>query len=122
MYKRQVVHHVDGDDLRALTVNGDYSRVGREDNIRKAQTIAQFLQSKGHTVVVSLVAPYRALREEFKARASVTEVYVHTTELRGREDKHASGYEPPLKAFIDVDTTHKSVQEALGMVLEQVQL
>ena len=68
-----VVHHVDGDDLRALTVNADYSRVGRENNIRKAQTIAQFLQSKGQTVVVSLVAPYRTLREEFKSRAKVTE-------------------------------------------------
>lgn len=117
-----VVHHVDGDDLRALTVNADYSRVGRENNIRKAQTIAQFLQSKGQTVVVSLVAPYRALREEFKSRATVTEVYVHTTELRGREDKHASDYEPPLEGFIDVDTTSKSVEDALGMVLEQVQV
>ena len=114
------VHHVDGDDLRALTVNADYSREGRENNIRKAQTIAQFLQSKGHTVVVSLVAPYRSLREEFKTRANVTEVYVHTTELRGREDKHASDYEPPLDAFIDVDTTSKSVQDALNVVLEQV--
>ena len=94
-----VVHHVDGDDLRALTVNADYSRVGRENNIRKAQTIAQFLQSKGQTVVVSLVAPYRTLREEFKSSAKVTEVYVHTTELRGREDKHASDYEPPLEVL-----------------------
>jgi len=101
-------------------VNADYSRTGRENNIRKAQTIAQFLQSKGHTVVVSLVAPYRSLREEFKSRANVTEVYVHTKELRGREDKHASDYEPPLDAFIDVDTTSKSVQDALNVVLEQV--
>ena len=73
-------------------------------------------------MVVSLVAPYRALREEFKSRATVTEVYVHTTELRGREDKHASDYEPPLEGFIDVDTTSKSVEDALGMVLEQVQV
>ena len=72
-------------------------------------------------MVVSLVAPYRALREEFKARATVTEVYVHTTELRGREDKHASDYEPPLEGFIDIDTTSKSVEDALGVLLENVQ-
>ena len=48
--------HVDGDDLRALTANADYSRAGRESNIRRAQTIAHYLQNQGRTVVVSLVA------------------------------------------------------------------
>ena len=112
--------HVDGDDLRALTTNEDYSREGREDNIRRAQTIAHYLQAKGHTVVVSLVAPYRELRETFKAEADVTEVYVHTTETRGREGKHASDYEPPFVNFIDIDTTGRSVQECLAEVLDAV--
>ena len=44
--------HVDGDDLRALTANADYSRAGREANIRRAQTIAHYLQNQGRTVVV----------------------------------------------------------------------
>jgi adenylylsulfate kinase len=105
--------HVDGDDLRALTTNADYSRAGREANIRRAQTIAHYLQNQGHTVVVSLVAPYRDIREELKAHAQVTEVYVHTTEQRGREEKHAKDYEAPLENFIAIDTTGKSVQECL---------
>ena len=109
--------HVDGDDLRALTTNADYSRGGRENNIRRAQLLAHYLQSKGHTVVVSLVAPYRDIREELKAAADVTEVYVHTTETRGREEKHASDYEPPLADFIDIDTTGKSVEESLKEVI-----
>ena len=109
--------HVDGDDLRALTTNEDYSRGGRENNIRRAQMLAHYLQSKGHTVVVSLVAPYRDIREELKAADRVTEVYVHTTETRGREEKHASDYEPPLTDFIDIDTTGKSVEESLNEVV-----
>ena len=109
--------HVDGDDLRALTTNADYSRGGRENNIRRAQLLAHYLQSKGHTVVVSLVAPYRDIREELKAAADVTEVYVHTTETRGREEKHASDYEAPLTDFIDIDTTGKSVNESLQEVI-----
>lgn len=109
--------HVDGDDLRALTTNADYSRGGRENNIRRAQLLAQYLQSKGQTVVVSLVAPYRDIREELKATAEVTEVYVHTTEKRGREEKHASDYEAPLTDFIDIDTTGKSVEESLQEVI-----
>ena len=109
--------HVDGDDLRALTTNADYSRGGRENNIRRAQLLAHYLQSKGHTVVVSLVAPYRDIREELKAAADVTEVYVHTTETRGREEKHASDYEAPLTDFIDIDTTGKSVEDSLQEVI-----
>ena len=112
--------HVDGDDLRALTTNVDYSKEGREENIRRAQMIAQYLQSKGQTVVVSLVAPYRGLREDFKARAEVTEVFVHTSEIRGREDKHAKDYEAPINNFIDVDTTSKDVESCLHEVLEAV--
>jgi adenylylsulfate kinase len=112
--------HVDGDDLRALTTNADYSRAGREENIRRAQTIARYLQAKGQTVVVSLVAPYRNLRESFKAEAVVTEVYVHTTETRGREGKHASDYEAPLANFIDIDTTGKTVEKSLAEVLNAV--
>ena len=112
--------HVDGDDLRALTTNADYSRGGRENNIRRAQLLAHYLQSKGHTVVVSLVAPYRDIREELKATAEVTEVYVHTTETRGREEKHASDYEAPLDNFIDIDTTGKSVEDSLQQVLDAI--
>ena len=112
--------HVDGDDLRALTTNADYSRGGRENNIRRAQLLAHYLQSKGQTVVVSLVAPYRDIREELKATAEVTEVYVHTTETRGREEKHASDYEAPLDNFIDIDTTGKSVEDSLQEVLDAI--
>jgi len=112
--------HVDGDDLRALTTNADYSRGGRENNIRRAQLLAHYLQSKGQTVVVSLVAPYRDIREELKATAEVTEVYVHTTETRGREETHASDYEAPLDNFIDIDTTGKSVEGSLQEVLDAI--
>jgi len=109
--------HVDGDDLRALTANADYSRAGREANIRRAQTIAHYLQNQGRTVVVSLVAPYRDIREELKARANVSEIYVHTEERRGREAKHANDYEPPLSHFIDINTTNCSVGESLQTLL-----
>ena len=112
--------HVDGDDLRALTSNADYSRAGREANIRRAQTIAHYLQNQGRTVVVSLVAPYRDIREELKAHAEVTEVYVHTTEQRGREDRHAADYEAPLKNFIDIDTTGQSVADSLQELLDRI--
>ena len=112
--------HVDGDDLRALTSNADYSRAGREANIRRAQTIAHYLHNQGRTVVVSLVAPYRAIREELKAATEVVEVYVHTTEARGREEKHAQDYEAPIAGFIDIDTTGTTIEASLHQLLEAV--
>ena len=112
--------HVDGDDLRALTSNADYSRAGREANIRRAQTIAHYLHNQDRVVVVSLVAPYRGLREEFKAATGLTEIYVHTTEARGREAKHASDYEAPLERFIDIDTTGSPVESSLASLLTQL--
>jgi adenylylsulfate kinase-like enzyme len=110
--------HIDGDDLRAMTSNADYSRAGREANIRRAQTVAHYLHNKGEIAVVSLVAPYREIREELKAAAPVLEVYVHTTDVRGREDRAASDYEAPLERFIDVDTTDRSVDACVDQVLE----
>ena len=112
--------HVDGDDLRALTANADYSRAGREANIRRAQTIAHYLQNQGRTVVVSLVAPYRGIREELKAITEVTEIYVYTTENRGREERHVQDYEPPTDSFIDIDTTKKSVEDCLSIILRKI--
>ena len=78
--------HIDGDDLRGLSSNVDYSEQGRINNIRTAQSIAMYLDNKGQDVVVSVIAPYKWLREEFKERHKVNEIYLHTTEIRGRED------------------------------------
>lgn len=110
------VFMVDGDDLRALTANADYSPAGREANIRRAQDIALYLSRQGRIVIVAVVAPFRWLREEFKARANVKEVYVHTTEVRGREHFHSDEYDLPELDFLNLDTTDIAVSEAVEEV------
>lgn len=114
--------HIDGDDLRDLLINKDYSRQGRETNIKTAQTIALYLHNQGFDVVVSLVSPYRELREEFKSRTDVVEIYIHTTEERGREQFHVSDYEEPLTDFIDVDTTNEDEITSLNKIIRNVYL
>jgi len=57
---------VDGDDIREIFDNKDYSETGRRKNIELAQNIAHFLHNKGNNVLVSLVSPYRDQRESFK--------------------------------------------------------
>lgn len=108
---------IDGDDLRDITINKDYSKKGREKNITTAQKIAHFLFNKNFIVIVSLVAPYKELREEFKSIAPVLEVYLHTTEVRGREKFFAEDYEAPVENFINIDTTEKTVKECVHEIL-----
>ena len=111
--------HIDGDDLRGLSSNVDYSEQGRISNIRTAQSIAMYLDNKGQNVVVSVVAPYKWLREEFKERHDVNEIYVHTSEIRGREHYFAEDYEKPEENFLEIDTTNVSVDECISRVLEE---
>tara|TARA_B100002052_G_scaffold215280_1_gene197248 strand:+ start:285 stop:713 length:429 start_codon:yes stop_codon:yes gene_type:complete len=113
------VFHIDGDDLRGLSANVDYSKQGRISNIRTAQSIAMYLDNKGKNVVVSVVAPYKWLREEFKERHDVNEIYVHTSEIRGREHYFAEDYEKPEENFLEIDTTNVSVDECILRVLEE---
>ncbi len=110
--------HIDGDDLRDIFDNKDYSENGRRINIQRAQDIALFLNTKNHDVVVSLVSPYRDQREDLKSKTSVTEIYVHTTEERGREKFHVSNYEPPLNNFVSIDTTGKDVFDSYNELLK----
>ena len=60
------IFHIDGDDLRDLFENKDYSEAGRRKNIELAQQIAQYLHNKGKDVLVSLVSPYKDQRDNFK--------------------------------------------------------
>ena len=104
---RRDVFHIDGDDLRALTLNADYSEAGRIQNIKSAQLLSHFLQSRGCDVVVSLVSPYKDMRDAFKEFLGndIVEIYVHTNRKRQREQFKVEGYEAPETEFFDMDTT-----------------
>lgn len=111
---------VDGDDIRDIFQNKDYSENGRRKNIEKAQDISLFLNSKGFDVIVSLVSPYKDQRDEFKNKHNVLEFYVHTEDIRGREDYHVSNYEQPTENFVDINTTNIAVQKSLGEIINKI--
>ena len=105
------IYQIDGDDLREILNNKDYSEQGRRKNIETAHAIAKYLENKDkHSlIIVSLVSPFRDLREELKQSHSAIEFYVHTTEIRGRENFHVANYEEPLENFVDIDTNEDEV-------------
>lgn len=116
------VFHIDGDHLRQLTTNKDYSEQGRIDNVKTAQKIANFLHNDNYDVVVSLVSPYRWLREEFKEKMGddIVEFYIHTSEPRERDHFRVEGYEEPLKNFVSIDTTKDTPEESLSKILSNL--
>ena len=116
--------HVDGDDVREIFNNKDYSETGRRKNIELAQHITHFLHNKGNNVVVSLVSPYRDQREEFKQKIgeNIIEIYVHTLNLRGREDFHVKNYEEPLENFLDMDTSDVIIETCVKNILDYEEL
>ena len=114
------VFHIDGDDLRDLFDNKDYSEVGRRKNIELAQQISEYLHNKGKHLFVSLVSPYKDQRDKFKSKMgnNLIEVYVHTTEIRGRESFFVQDYELPTENYIDIDTTNVSINDSANIILE----
>jgi hypothetical protein len=54
--------------------------------------------------------------------SELTEIYVYTSELRGREANHVSDYEKPTEKFIDIDTTEIEPIGSLLEIINQIQL
>lgn len=113
---------VDGDDLRDLISNNDYSIKGRVYNVDIAQKIAHYLYNQNSDVIVSLVSPYLDQREEFKTLIGngIIEIYVHTSEPRERDHFHVKGYQKPKSNFIDIDTTIDSIEESFEKIVKKI--
>lgn len=119
--QRKQIFLVDGDDIREIWQNEDYSEEGRKTNNKNAQALAEYLHRHGH-VIVSLVSPYRELREEFKdyMYPNIVEIYVHTSEERGRENHFCEDYEPPIDYYIDIDTTKDDPDDSLQRIIAEM--
>lgn len=111
--------NLDGDDLRNINKNKDYSKEGRIKNISTAISIIRFLANKKYICVVSIVAPYRFLRDTLKTEFPFLEVYLYTSEKRGRENFFAEDYEEPIDSkHIRIDTGKLTIKESLDEILD----
>ena len=111
--------NIDGDDIRNLSDNKDYSEQGRRKNVELAQQIAKYLNIQGKDVVVSLVSPYKDQRNDFKEKMGedLVEIYVHTTEIRGREQFFVENYQAPTENYLYICTDNITVEECAQKIL-----
>ena len=100
--------HIDGDDIREVLGNKDYSEKGRRKNIQFAIDMAKVMENKGYCVLVSLVSPYRDLR--------FGDIFYLNSTRPLREEYHVDNFEPPLENFTEINTD-KPIEECIDEIL-----
>ena len=104
---------IDGDEFREMFANKNYSREGREENIRNANAVATYLTKldcwwfqtkKPPSVIISLVNPYESLRNElFNNVGHIVEILL-TSDRGLRKEHHVKNFEEGSPNFrLDTD-------------------
>ena len=112
---------IDGDSLRKVTRNSDYSKDGRRKNVNSAINLAINSDMSNDYTVVALVSPFKDLRELLKnnVKHTVKEIYLHSSRLR--EGKMVDYYEPPLNNYLDIDTDKHTIEESIKLITDYIQ-
>lgn len=137
-YKVEVL---DGDVVREnLTKGLGFSKVDRDENVRRIGFVAQLLTRNGVIVIVSAISPYRSIRDEVRNRiGDFVEIYVNAPlavcekrDVKGLYKRARSGeiksftgisdpYEPPMNPEVECRTDQETLQESVLKVMNQVQ-
>jgi adenylylsulfate kinase-like enzyme len=115
-------HNIDGDKLRELFKNKNFTREGRIQNLNRASDIAHYLNSTGTDVVLSLVYPYKEARDYLRSLTSEVK-FVHLTyEVdRGREQYHVLDFEYPQdEDVLHLNTEWLEINDCIKQILEYV--
>ena len=114
--------NIDGDELRKLFVNKDYSREGRVKNLNRASDIAHFLNSIRNNVILSLVYPYKEARDYLNSLTKdVAWIYLTYEGERGREKFHVQDFDiPSEERILHLDTSTTSLENCLKLIDEYV--
>lgn len=96
----QGVVWLDGDAVRDVFDDGDYSRQGRfRQGIRVAK-LAKLIANQGFSVVVSVIAPYEELRAQIRKMTNCTFYYLTHNPY---PDDPEYPYEPAWDAEVIID-------------------
>jgi adenylylsulfate kinase len=135
------VEWLDGGVVRRHISKGlGYSKEDRDKNDRRIGFVAELLTRNGVIVLVSAISPYRAVRDEMRARiGKFLEIYVEAPldvcrrrDINGVYRRAASGeihnvtrlddpYEPPLSPDVVRHTGHETPEESVAKVLDRVE-
>jgi len=115
--------YIDGDHLRNMFKNKDYSKQGRINNLNKASDIATYLHYNGNNVVLSLVYPYKEARDYLRSLDPETKfIYLYYEGEREREQFHVKDFELDLtQEYVwALNTSKLSEEECIKQIYEYV--
>jgi adenylylsulfate kinase-like enzyme len=111
---------IDGDHLREIFNNTDYSYQGRINNLKRASDIATYMdRTMSNDVILSLVYPYKEARDYLNSLVpDVKWVYLHYTGERGREEFHVKDFEFQYleEKVLQLNTSRWSVEECVHLI------
>ena len=116
-------HYIDGDKLRLIFQNKNYTREGRMQNLTLASNIAKYEKSLNDIVVMALVYPYKEAREHLRSLGEHA-VFIYLeydkNENRGRESFWVEDFESPFgeQNVYTINTSQKSEGESLQEVID----
>ncbi|MEM9275824.1 MAG: adenylyl-sulfate kinase [Cyanobacteria bacterium P01_F01_bin.143] len=131
---------LDGDEIREnLTKGLGFSKEDRDTNIRRIGFVAKLLARNGVIVLVPVISPYRAIREEMREQiGSFVEVFVNAPievcekrDVKGLYKKVRAGeigqftgisdpYEPPANPEIECRTDLEELDESVAKIMNKL--
>lgn len=131
---------LDGDEIREnLTKDLGFSKEDRDTNIRRIGFVAKLLVRNGVIVLVPVISPYRAIREEMRANIkNFVEVFVNAPlsicekrdvkglykKVRAGEIKQFTGiddpYEPPTNPEVECRTDKEELAESVEKIFNKL--
>jgi adenylyl-sulfate kinase len=135
------VELLDGDAVRQNLSKGlSFTKEDRDENVRRVGFVAELLTRNGVIALVSLISPYRPVREEVRRRiGNFLEVYVHAPievceqrDVKGLYRRARAGefhgmtgvddpYEEPLTPEIECRTDHETAAESAAKVIDAIE-
>ncbi|MBZ5578894.1 MAG: adenylyl-sulfate kinase [Acidobacteriia bacterium] len=130
------VELLDGDVVRTHLSKGlGFSKEDRDENIRRIGFVCELLSRNGVIAIAAAISPYRAAREEVRARIpDFVEVHVECPlevlierDAKGLYKKALAGeiahftgvsdpYEPPRAAEVVIDSSRETVEQSVDRV------
>ncbi len=130
------VEVLDGDIVRTHLSKGlGFGKEDRDENIRRIGFVCELLSRNGVIAIAAAISPYRAVREEVRARiANFVEVYVECPlevlaerDVKGLYKRALAGeiaqftgvsdpYEPPLAPEVAVNSSRETPEESVDRI------
>jgi len=109
-------HKIDGDHIRSIFHNQDYSKEGRIKNLNRISEIAHYMSHIEDVVIVSAVFPYIESRKYLNSlNRNVKWIFLTYNKPRGKDQWHVKDFDLPSinEKVMFLDTSNKNITNCI---------